>query len=104
MTVEARTNTSSYGRFGRHIGTLAILGLATVLPASQASAFGSRVKVACANDYYAHCSQFPSNSPQVRSCMRQAGAKLSQTCFNALVAAGEVTEQEVARRTARSKE
>jgi hypothetical protein len=104
MTGHAVTNTTYNCIDSRHLKSFAILSLAAGLLASEASAFGSRVKLACANDYYAHCSQFPSNSPQVRSCMRQAGAKLSQTCFNALVAAGEVTEQEAARRSARSKE
>ena len=66
------------------------------LPVTQASAVSARVKFACANDYYAHCSQFSPNSPEVRRCMRAAGDSLSPRCVNALVADGEVSDKEVA--------
>ncbi len=69
------------------------------LPASEASAVSARVKLACARDYYAHCSRFSPNSPEVRHCMRAAGNSLSPRCVNALVAEGEVSEKEVAERS-----
>jgi hypothetical protein len=56
------------------------------------------VKLACSRDYYALCSQFRSDSPEVRQCMRAAGEKLSPRCINALVQAGEVSPAEVASR------
>ena len=46
------------------------------------------------------CSQYASDSPEVRQCMRAAGEKLSPRCLNALIAEGEVSEEEVARRAA----
>jgi hypothetical protein len=68
--------------------------------ASSAEAVSFRVKMACSRDYYAYCSQFPSESAEVRQCMRAAGDKLSERCINALVDAGEVKKIEVSRRSA----
>lgn len=75
---------------------LATFGLA----ATEASAVSLRVKMACASDYYAHCSQHAVGSPGVRQCMRTNGPKLSRGCINALIDAGEVSKTEVARRSA----
>lgn len=79
---------------------LAISSLIAV--ASSANAVSLRVQMACASDYFAHCSQHPSDGPQVRQCMRTNGHKLSTSCVNALIAAGEVSKTEVARRAARA--
>ncbi len=68
--------------------------------ATGANAVSLRVKLACSSDYHALCSQYASDSPEVRQCMRAAGDKLSPGCLNALIAAGEVSEEEVARRAA----
>jgi len=81
------------------------LALAVVLGAlaftgTDASAVSLRVKMACASDYYAHCSQHAVGSPGVRKCMRANGPKLSKGCIDALVGAGEVSKSEVARRQA----
>ncbi len=66
--------------------------------ASEASALSLRVQLACATDYYAHCSAYSPYGSQVRSCMRGVGAGLSKRCVDALVSAGEVSAAEVARR------
>lgn len=66
------------------------------LPATEASALSTRVKLACAKDYFAHCRQHAPGSPGVRKCMRAVGDGLSKRCVNALMAAGEVSEREVA--------
>ena len=71
---------------------------ATTVMASNAFAVSLRVQIACAGDYYAHCSAYNPDSPQVRSCMRAVGTRLSKGCVSALVAAGEVSSAEVARR------
>ena len=76
-----------------------ILG-ALVLPLSSASAYSFRVKAACARDYYAHCSAYSLESQEVRQCMRAVGRGLSTRCIDALVADGEVSKAEVARRSA----
>lgn len=68
--------------------------------ATGAGAVSLHVKLACSRDYYAYCSQFASDSPEVRQCMRSVGKRLSERCFNALVDAGEVSPVEVARRAA----
>lgn len=73
---------------------------AAVLPQSEASAVSARVKVACASDYFAHCSSHAVGSPGLRQCMRSVGSGLSRRCINALVADGEVSKSEVDRRSA----
>ncbi|HML28213.1 MAG TPA: hypothetical protein PKE16_05115 [Hyphomicrobium sp.] len=82
-------------------GLFSIIAFAAVLPSSgSAFALSLRVQIACAADYYAHCSAFSPTSPQVRSCMRAVGNSLSKRCVDALVSAGEVSANEVARRRA----
>ena len=56
--------------------------------------------MACASDYYAHCSQHDPDSPGVRKCMRTVGKNLSQRCIGALVAAGEVPKSVVEKKVA----
>lgn len=73
---------------------------ATAAGVSEAGAVSARVKVACASDYFAYCSQHAVGSPGLRQCMRVAGPKLSKRCVNALVSDGEVSQEEVARREA----
>ncbi len=68
--------------------------------ATQASAFSAGVKMSCAGDYFANCSQHSLGSPDLRQCMRNAGPKLSKRCISALVAAGEVSQSEIDRRSA----
>lgn len=78
----------------------AVLIVGIFLPLAEASAVSVRVRVACAKDYFAHCSQFSPNSPEVRRCMRSAGNALSPRCVSALVADGEVSSKEVSQRVA----
>lgn len=79
----------------------ATIALGTVaLHSTQASAISLSVQMACASDYYAHCSKHDPFGPGVRACMRANGLKLSTRCVNALVAAGEVSKSEVERRRA----
>lgn len=76
-----------------------VMALGSVaISAHEALAVNLRVQLACATDYYAYCSAHSPDSPQVRSCMRAVGSNLSKRCINALVAAGEVSATEVARR------
>ena len=71
-----------------------------ILLATDVSAVDARVSSACASDYLSYCSQHDPDGPGTRRCMRANGLKLSQACVNALVAAGEVSKREVARRAA----
>ena len=76
---------------------------AFALPAGSAKAAGAAVQLACADDYYAHCSQHDpvKNAKGVNACMKAHGAKLSQICVDALVAEGEVTKADLASRHAK---
>jgi hypothetical protein len=80
--------------------TAAAVAMVAGLWATEAGAVSLRVKLACSSDYHALCSQYDSGSPEVRACMRAAGDRLSPRCLNALIAEGEVTQEEVARRAA----
>ncbi len=73
----------------------------TAFTVTEAGAVSARVKVACASDYFAYCRAHAVGSPGVRQCMRAAGPKLSKRCINALVASGEVSASEVAKREAK---
>ncbi len=88
--------------FGSYSGVFIAAAMATFagLWATEAAAVSLRVKLACASDYHALCSQYESGSPEVRTCMRAAGNRLSSRCLNALIAEGEVSQEEVARRAA----
>ena len=74
--------------------------IAVALPISQAVAISAQVRHACAGDYLSNCSSFAPESAQTRRCMRAVGYRLSKGCVRALVAAGEVSKAEVARRAA----
>jgi hypothetical protein len=85
---------------GRPIAKV-VLGLSSlILFAAHAGAVDGRVSSACADDYLTYCSQHDPDGPGTRRCMRANGLKLSKACVNALVAAGEVSKREVARRAA----
>ena len=66
----------------------------------DAAAVSASVKFACAGDYFSYCSQHRPDSPGVRQCMRSHGLQLSKRCVTALIGAGEVSAEEVARKAA----
>jgi hypothetical protein len=82
---------------------VALAFLALVLGTTVAGAVSTRVQTACASDFMAYCSQHDPDGPGARKCMRVNGPKLSQACLNALIAAGEVSKAEVARRAGTGK-
>jgi hypothetical protein len=79
-------------KFKSRIAGLVAVGALTA-PA-PASAVSLAVELACAVDYYAYCSAYDSDGPEVRKCMRNNGLKLSRVCINALLGAGEITKAE----------
>ena len=81
----------------RGVAAAALL-MGVTLPISQAVAISAQVRHACAGDYFNNCSSFAPKRAQTRRCMRAVG--LSKGCVRALVAAGEVSKAEVARRAA----
>lgn len=62
----------------------------------HAAAVSHAVKMACKDDYFAHCSMHAVGSPGVRQCMRAVGPRLSQRCLGALAAAGEIKKEKLA--------
>jgi hypothetical protein len=76
---------------------LSLLAVMLVVP-GQAGAVDARVQAACANDYLTYCSRHDPEGPGVRRCMQAVGPRLTPACVNALIAAGEVSRTEVARR------
>lgn len=76
------------------------VALGALVVSSQAGAVSLGVKLACAKDYYAYCSQHTPDSPGVRKCMRAHGPQLSKGCIGALVAAGEVSKSVVEKKLA----
>jgi hypothetical protein len=82
----------------RHLMRGAFVLLAISGLAGEVSAVDAGVRSACQADYFAYCSSHDPDGPGVRQCMNRNGARLSQGCVDALIAAGEVSRTEVARR------
>jgi adenylate kinase len=79
------------------LGALALL-TATVHAASE------KVKSACKDDYFRHCSAHAVGSDSLRQCMRAVGENLSTGCLVALVEDGEITKQDIERHKAKQAE
>jgi len=67
--------------------------------ANHAYAVSHAVKMACRDDYFAHCSMHSPGGQEVRQCMRAVGPRLSQRCLGALADAGEIKKSKVADKT-----
>jgi hypothetical protein len=70
--------------------------VALAFSVSNAYAVSFAVKIACRDDYFAHCSMHAVGSPGVRKCMKNVGPRLSQRCIGALADAGEIKKSKVA--------
>jgi len=81
---------------------LLIAAVAVAFSAGAAEAktysYSKQVQRACVNDYKAHCGEYGIETEALRLCMDRAGNRLTKTCVNALVSAGEVSKAEVQRR------
>jgi hypothetical protein len=66
------------------------IGCGALTAAGDASAYSSRVKSACKSDFYRFCPSYKPESPQLRACMRSAGANISRRCLDTLADAGEI--------------
>ncbi|WP_072394075.1 hypothetical protein [Hyphomicrobium sp. CS1GBMeth3] len=75
---------------------LAIVALA--FSTSHALAVSLSVKLACKDDYFAHCSHHAVGTPGVRKCMRDVGPRLSSRCLGALADAGMIKSKSVAKK------
>ena len=81
--------------------TLAMLAVLAVSATTADAVITERVKNACRSEYYAYCSAHAVPSAGLSSCMRGVQDQLSQACLKELVAAGEVSKDEVRKYTAR---
>ena len=77
---------------------LAIAGGLLAVTSSGASAVDANVRSACAGDYHRYCPAYPVGSTKLRSCMRAVGKRLTPSCLDALVDAGEISRKEAKRR------
>ncbi len=82
------------------VRTLALAALAVSSLSVPAFAYSDKVRNACKHDYMANCNTHEVGSESLRVCMRKAGPKLSSACVDALVEAGEVSANEVAKKRA----
>lgn len=87
--------------FARRAISFALVMGGIAVNVHQASAASLSVQYACMSDYFRYCSNYDPDGPETRRCMDRNGHKLSQSCVNALVAAGEVSKSEVNRRSSR---
>lgn len=71
--------------------TRIILALSAVIAGTGvAAAASARVERACKSDYLQFCPSYEVGSAGLRSCMRQAGKRLSPRCIDALRDSGEI--------------
>jgi hypothetical protein len=77
---------------------VASVAAACLAAAAQAQPISKAVQAACKEDYKQYCSEYGLETSGLRSCMDRNGHNLSKTCVNALVQAGEVSQEEVDRR------
>lgn len=77
-----------------------VITTVALLSGGSAFAVSDRVKSACRDDYFQHCSQYAVGSEELRQCMRKVGENLSTPCLVALVQDGEITKQDVERHNA----
>jgi hypothetical protein len=103
----ARTEVMKIGmsvgqRLRSHRGTFrsGVIFAIALLSSVDAHAVSERVKSACRNDYFAHCSQYAVDTEELRQCMRKVGEDLSTPCLVALVEDGQITKEDVARHNA----
>ncbi len=98
MTVEK--NVSRRSRSFRYAIVSGAIFAAASLFCAQAYAVSEKVKNACRDDYFQHCSQYAVDTDELRQCMRKVGENLSTPCLVALVEDGQITKEDVERHNA----
>lgn len=74
----------------RRLSTAALALGAVLLGSTAAMAASAKVERFCKNDYLQFCPSYEVGSAGLRSCMRQAGRRLSPRCIDALRDSGEI--------------
>jgi hypothetical protein len=77
---------------------VAFASIACLAGAVEAAPITKAVQAACKTDYKNYCGEYGLETTALRGCMDRNGHKLSKTCVNALVKAGEISQSEVDRR------
>jgi hypothetical protein len=77
---------------------VAFASIACLAGVAQAAPITKAVQAACKTDYKNYCGEYGLETSALRGCMDRNGHKLSKTCVNALVKAGEISQGEVDRR------
>jgi hypothetical protein len=77
---------------------VAFVAAACLAGAAGAAPITKAVQAACKDDYKNYCGEYGLETSALRGCMDRNGHKLSKSCVNALVKAGEVSQSEVERR------
>jgi len=77
------------------IGTTMLCLAASIAPAR--AAITDKVKKACQGDYHRLCPGYKIGSTQLRACMEAKQNDISWSCIQALMDAGEVDKQKVAK-------
>ena len=98
---ESVTASDMEGHMHILVSGLLMLAVVAVSATTADAAITQRVKNACRSEYYAFCSAHAVPSAGLSTCMRGVQDQLSQACLKELVAAGEVSKEEVRRYNAR---
>ena len=77
---------------------VAFASVALLAGAAAAAPITKAVQTACKTDYKNYCGEYELETAALRGCMDRNGHKLSKSCVNALVQAGEISHSEVERR------
>ena len=70
----------------------------TAVKSENAHTYSHAVQAACSTDYRKHCAEYGLETEGLRVCMDKVAERLSETCVNALLNAGEISKVDVERR------
>ena len=81
------------------LATMAITAITALEgAAAEQSRYSKAVQQACVADYKKYCGEYGIETDALRLCMDKNGEKLTTTCVQALVDAGEVSQADVDKR------
>ena len=83
--------------YSRRVLSLAVF-VVLAGPTVAMAEYSPAVKQACKNDYKRYCGQFAPQDPGLRPCMDKVGKRLTRTCVDALINAGEITKERATQR------
>lgn len=80
------------------VAVMICLGGAAPAIAASASSYSEAVQKYCRADYKKYCGEYGLETNALRNCMDRHGDQLSDSCVQALIQSGEVSQREVDRR------